>query len=329
MKRFSLVFAAVGLLAVVGIMFAIGTSTSAQKDLGAASADDKKPVIVMGTRGCATEHIPEKIELMERDFQARLAALRGNSEDARNGNRGKPPKDPTPTPTPEPSPTPPANRVVNVYFHVINAGNSASQGNISDGMIDEQMDVLNAAYAPYGFVFNHVSTDRTTNSTWFTGCYGSSEMSMKNALHQGNADDLNIYSCRPSGGILGYAYFPSAYQSNPNRDGVVLLDQSLPGGSAAPYNEGDTGTHEVGHWLGLYHTFNGGCSGQGDFVADTPAERSPAYGCPLGRDSCRRDAGDDPVENFMDYTDDYCMFEFTSGQGVRMQDQWLVYRNGG
>jgi hypothetical protein len=223
--------------------------------------------------------------------------------------------------------------VINVYFHVIRSGTSISSGNISDQMIADQMAVLNAAYAPTGWTFNLFAVDRTTNSSWFTGCYTSStEIAMKNALHQGTADDLNIYTCRPSSGILGYATFPSQYSGAPSRDGVVLLYSSLPGGSAAPYNLGDTATHEVGHWMGLYHTFQGGCARNatngGDLVGDTPAEKSPAYGCPNGRDSCRNIAGLDPIENFMDYTDDSCMFKFTTGQDTRMDAQWTTYRQG-
>jgi hypothetical protein len=224
-----------------------------------------------------------------------------------------------------------APKTVDVYFHVINNGTDVENGNIPLNQINAQVDVLNAAYAGSGFYFNLVEVTRTTNATWYTMGHGSTaEKQAKAALRRGSAVDLNIYSANPGGGLLGWATFPSSYSSNPSNDGVVILFSSVPGGTAAPYNEGDTGTHEAGHWLGLYHTFQGGCNGQGDYVEDTPAERSAAYGCPTGRDSCagKRTPGLDPINNFMDYTDDYCMYEFSSGQAARMQAQWDAYREG-
>lgn len=231
----------------------------------------------------------------------------------------------------------PVGGTINVYFHVVNSGTGISNGDVTDQMIADQLAVLRNAFAQSageenrGFDFNLVATTRTTNSTWYSTCEQSStESAMKTALRQGTAADLNIYTCNPGGGLLGYATFPSSYASNPRRDGVVLLHSSLPGGSAAPYNLGDTGTHEVGHWLGLYHTFQGGCNGSGDSVNDTAAERSAAYGCPTGRDSCSgaKTPGADPIHNFMDYTDDDCMFEFSSGQFDRMRLSWATYRLG-
>jgi Pregnancy-associated plasma protein-A len=229
-----------------------------------------------------------------------------------------------------------------VWVHIIRSGTGA--GDVPDFRIAAQIDVLNDSYAGQTgvgspntpFRFQLAGITRTNNSSWYTMGYGSTaENQAKAALRRGGASTLNVYSANVGGGLLGWSTFPSSYASNPLMDGVVVLSDSLPGGNAAPYDEGDTATHEVGHWLGLFHTFQGGCAKdprkgnpKGDLVADTPAERAPAYGCPVGLDSCPS-AGSDPIHNFMDYSDDFCMFEFTPGQDLRMDAQWAAYRDGG
>ena len=223
---------------------------------------------------------------------------------------------------------------VPVYFHVVNKGKGVENGDVSMSMLRAQVDVLNQSYAgatggantPYRFVLAGV--DRTTNLAWFNaGPDTKVEREMKSALHVGNAAVLNFYTNNAGGFLLGWATFPSWYANDPLMDGVVCLYSSLPGGSEVPYNEGDTGTHEVGHWLGLFHTFQNACSIYNDYVADTPAERAPAFRCPTGRDTCPA-AGVDPTENFMDYTDDACMWAFTAGQSERMKSAWSTYRAG-
>jgi len=218
---------------------------------------------------------------------------------------------------------------IGVYFHSIT--NSKGEGAIPQSQIDAQIDVLNKAYSAAGWHYVLKSVDVTANDDWYVMEPGKpAEKNAKTALRKGNADDLNLYTANIGGGLLGWATFPKDYQGAKAMDGVVILWTSLPGGSAKNYNEGDTGTHEVGHWMGLYHTFQGGCHefGGGDGVADTPAEKEANYGCPGVIDTCPDQPGNDPDTNFMDYVYDSCMLEFTKGQFDRITQEFSAYRAG-
>ncbi|KAM5349397.1 hypothetical protein ACJ41O_005902 [Fusarium nematophilum] len=216
---------------------------------------------------------------------------------------------------------------VGVYFHVVASSQTVSGGYLTDKMLSDQLDVLNRDFAPHDIEFRLLGTDRTVNSGWSTD---GNELAMKQSLRKGTYGDLNIYfQTRLRQNALGYAYLPTSVTSGSTaftRDGVSLNAQTVPGGSATGYNLGKTGTHEVGHWLGLYHTFEGGCTGNGDFVSDTPAQASFSEGCPIGRDSCPSQPGLDPIHNYMDYSTDACYEEFTSGQEARMYSFWNTYR---
>ncbi|KAI1391663.1 Metalloprotease [Hypoxylon trugodes] len=216
---------------------------------------------------------------------------------------------------------------VNAYFHVVASSQSLDDGYLTQQMIDDQLDVLNADYSPHGITFNLVDTDWTVNSNWAAD---GDEIAMKQALRKGTYSDLNVYFLgNLGGGLLGYCYFPDNVSEGSTefyQDGCTILGQSVPGGNAAPYNLGGTAAHEIGHWMNLYHTFQGGCSGTGDSVDDTPAQASASSGCPEGRDSCPG-GGVDPIHNYMDYSDDACYEEFTSGQEDRMYSAWSTYRS--
>ncbi|WNG61350.1 zinc metalloprotease [Archangium gephyra] len=279
---------------VVGAVLALGGCTSAEQK----PAEEQQPTQQATKSGCAT------VDLTEAEKATVEQAISGRVKAAAR-----------------------ANGSVNfkVYWHVINNGTGIANGDLPQSQIDSSIAVLNAAYRNTPFTFTLASVDRTTNSSWYTSSGGASEKKMKAALRKGGAGDLNIYSNNMGQGLLGWATFPSSYASQPSLDGVVILYSSVPGGSAAPYNEGDTLTHEVGHWVGLYHTFQGGCTATGDYVADTAPEASPAYGCPSGRDSCSG-GGLDPITNFMDYTDDACMNTFSAGQADRADALVAQYR---
>ncbi|KKY18974.1 putative metalloprotease 1 precursor [Diplodia seriata] len=216
---------------------------------------------------------------------------------------------------------------VDTWFHVVAASNSVANGYITDAMLADQLDVLNAHYAPHGISFTHAGTTRTINRSWADD---GNELAMKRELRRGDYKTLNIYFQRTlDQEALGYAYFPtSAAEGSTDYylDGASIMAQSVPGGSEAPYNLGGTATHEVGHWLGLYHTFQGGCSGAGDSIADTPAQSGWETGCPTTRDSCPSDSGLDPVHNYMGYSDDACYTEFTPNQETRIYSMWEQYR---
>ncbi len=214
---------------------------------------------------------------------------------------------------------------VQVAWHVIHASNGA--GNISNDMIVDQIEVFNDAYAPYDIFFTLVSVDYTMNDNWFTDM-NQYESAYKQQLNIDPVHHLNIYSGNMPG-LLGWSYMPYSWPENHYMHGVCLLYSSLPGGTSYPYNAGDTATHEVGHYLGLDHTFRNGCSATNDYVDDTPQEDdgNNIFNC-NNTDTCPNDPGMDPVHNFMTYTDDACLDEFTTGQGERMEDMIATYRPG-
>ncbi|KAF5863103.1 hypothetical protein ETB97_010562 [Aspergillus alliaceus] len=188
-------------------------------------------------------------------------------------------------------------------------------------------------------------------------------MAMKAALRRGNYRTLNIYFHtdlrassgagaratanitnreagalgQPSSSMLGFCTLPDPSinaSSSPTsyiKDGCNVLAKTMPGGSLAHYNRGGTAIHEIGHWNGLLHTFEGeSCSpnNEGDFIADTPQQSTPTEGCPVLKDSCPDLPGVDAIHNFMDYSSDECYESFTPGQIKRMRSMWFAMREG-
>jgi Pregnancy-associated plasma protein-A len=242
-----------------------------------------------------------------------------------------------------------------VVFHIIY--NTAAE-NVTDAQVAAQIDVLNQDYRKMNADINQVPTvfqgleadmevqfvlaKRTPAGAATTGIerrqttivgFDDITESMKSYAAGGlDAWDaqkyLNIWTCNLTGGILGYAQFPGGPDAT---DGIVIRSNAVAGGSSINYGYGRTATHEVGHWLNLYHTFRGGCDRKGttgsDFVDDTPNVRTATYGCPkrIGN-SCSNDDAPDMTMNYMDYVYDVCMFMFTQGQKVRAKS---VFAPGG
>ncbi len=214
-----------------------------------------------------------------------------------------------------------------VYVHVMR--DSSGNGDVSNNQVDQQISVLNQTYdgqesaagANTGFTFHLAGLDRYNNNKWHADRQSATYRSQ---TRQGGANALNIWLVDFS--YLGVATFPWDYGSQGSIDGIRVNYTSLPGGAAVNYDLGKTTTHEAGHWLGLYHTFQGGCTATNDAVSDTPAQSSPTSGCPGGRDSCSL-PGLDPIHNYMDYSFDSCYDRFTSGQSSRMASMWTAYRS--
>lgn len=215
-------------------------------------------------------------------------------------------------------------RVIPVAFHIVHKG----QGNITDDDVFAQIDELNRGYRKFGATFEVVRIDRKRKGAWYKKCQRQGPFNkMTRKLAVDPAHTLNIYTCRPGENLLGFAIPPSVLPEDHPWNAVVLHWGTLPGGPLFPYDEGATAVHEVGHYFGLAHTFQNGCSAPGDEVNDTPYEASPAFGCQIGRDTCPQ-AGKDPVRNYMDYSDDACLETFSKGQRKRMDEMLDLFRPG-
>ena len=171
-----------------------------------------------------------------------------------------------------------------------------------------QLNVLKKDFLPHGITFKLIDTLQHYDDDWATGV---DALEMKTFVRQGTYADLNIYYVsdmhETTGDWYGYCNFPgdtSADASILVLDGCVIDTGTLPGGNLPPYNIGSTTTHEVGHWFGLFHVFQGNsCSGSGDLVSDTVLQSvATGKGCPTSQDSCKDDEGLDNIYNYMDYS---------------------------
>jgi Pregnancy-associated plasma protein-A len=235
----------------------------------------------------------------------------------------------------------PATITIPVWLHVISGHRKGERPRIGPYKARRLVAILNSGYsgaqsslsAPsrYRFVLHKI--DYRKRESWYHAYFfGPRDKAMKRKLHKGGARSLNIYvnGGGPKGEpVLGWSRFPWQYAATPRLDGISVNVVGLPGGRATGYNLGDTLVHETGHWLGLLHTFQGGCEGGGDLVSDTPAEAEPSYYCETTRDTCPEDPGLDPVHDFMDYSLDACMNMFTAGQVRRMDVAWATWRQHG
>lgn len=210
-------------------------------------------------------------------------------------------------------------RVMNEDFRKLNADASTVRSIFQNDAADIEIEFRLAKRAPDGSCTDGIT--RTKSNLSLSGTN-----SVKDLINWDNDRYYNIWITRhvanttPGNGgyVLGYSSFPRSGGQSYRNDGTVMRHDQL-GTIGTSVADGRTLTHETGHYLALFHTFQGGCFGSGDQVADTPPVDEANFGCPTGRNSCTNDNPDRPdqIENYMDYTN--CMRMFTNGQRQRMR----------
>lgn len=205
---------------------------------------------------------------------------------------------------------------------------SGCAGLVTDARRAAQIDALNTVFAVANIQFRTAGVTCHDAPDLYTPDPRSAEERRARAMVQ-ITDALLVLTVGRApaiAGAVGWALFPWERDGLPFFDGVTVWHETLPGGSARGQNLGLTMAHEVGHWLGLYHTFQGGCDRVGDHVSDTPAQAYPNRGAPAPGEWVGCGGKPGPIGNVMDYCDEAAMTGFTTGQCRRMRDTIAAYR---